>query len=133
MWASSTALRPWTGMRPKNVGRGGRGARYVFKQAVRTIRAQAERLVIAPAGLRRLWLDQANAGMSRLIAHKVLGHEACEDESPTVRDTSGNVSTLAGMIASRLHEGALTAGESGLTCAFGLANAMVGALVDKAG
>lgn len=120
-------------MRPKKCwSRWSRSARS-FKQAVRSIRAQAERLVIAPAGLRRLWLDQANAGMSRLIAHKVLGHEACEDESPTVRDTSGNVSTLAGMIASRLHEGALTAGNSGLTCAFGPANAMVGALVDKAG
>jgi beta-ketodecanoyl-[acyl-carrier-protein] synthase len=30
--------------------------------------------------------------MNRLIAQRVLGHEASEDESPTVLDTYGNTS-----------------------------------------
>ena len=36
--------------------------------------AQLDRLSIAPAELRRMWLHQANAGMNRLIATRVLGH-----------------------------------------------------------
>src|SRR3546814_14330870 len=48
---------------------------------------QMEVLGLEGGDMRRLWLHQANTNMNRLIAQRVLGHEASEDESPTVLDT----------------------------------------------
>ncbi len=97
--------------------------RKVFKEVVpmvaRMIIDEAERLEIDPRGLRRLWLHQANAGMNRLIAHKVLGHEANEDESPTVLDTYGNTSSAGSIIAFHKHSEDLVTGDIGLICSFG--------------
>jgi beta-ketodecanoyl-[acyl-carrier-protein] synthase len=97
--------------------------RKVFKEVVpmvaQMILEEAARLGIDPAGLRRLWLHQANAGMNRLIAHKVLGHEATEDESPTVLDTYGNTSSAGSIIAFHRHSADLAAGATGLICSFG--------------
>ena len=97
--------------------------RKVFKEVVpmvaQMILDEAERLGIDAAALRRLWLHQANAGMNRLIAHKVLGHEANEDESPTVLDTYGNTSSAGSIIAFHQHSDDLAAGDNGLICSFG--------------
>ena len=97
--------------------------RKVFKEVVpmvaQMIIDEAERLDIDPKGLRRLWLHQANTGMNRLIAHRVLGHEANEDESPTVLDTYGNTSSAGSIIAFNLHSDDLSPGDVGLICSFG--------------
>jgi beta-ketodecanoyl-[acyl-carrier-protein] synthase len=97
--------------------------RKVFKEVVpmvaQMILEEAARLGIDPQSLRRLWLHQANAGMNRLISHKVLGHEANEDESPTVLDTYGNTSSAGSIIAFHQHSDDLAAGDSGLICSFG--------------
>ena len=97
--------------------------RKVFKEVVPMVAAmiveEAERLGIDPAGLRRLWLHQANAGMNRLIAQRVLGHEANEDESPTVLDTYGNTSSAGSIIAFNLHNADLDVGDTGVICSFG--------------
>ena len=97
--------------------------RKVFKEVVpmvaQMIIDEAQRLGIDPESLRRLWLHQANAGMNRLIAHKVLGHEASEDESPTVLDTYGNTSSAGSIIAFHQHNEELAAGDTGLICSFG--------------
>ncbi|PLK23987.1 beta-ketoacyl-ACP synthase III [Porphyrobacter sp. TH134] len=97
--------------------------RKVFKEVVpmvaQMILDEATRLGIDPEGLRRLWLHQANAGMNRLISHKVLGHEASEDESPTVLDTYGNTSSAGSIIAFHQHSDDLRAGDTGLICSFG--------------
>lgn len=97
--------------------------RKVFKEVVpmvaQMILEEAGRLGIDPASLRRLWLHQANAGMNRLIAHKVLGHEASDDESPTVLDTYGNTSSAGSIIAFHRHSDDLAAGDTGLICSFG--------------
>lgn len=69
--------------------------------------------------LRRLWLHQANAGMNRLIAGRVLGHEATADESPTVLDTYANTSSAGSIIAFHLNNTDLAAGDLGLICSFG--------------
>lgn len=74
---------------------------------------------IASGQLRRLWLHQANANMNRLIAARVLGHEASEDESPTVLDTYANTSSAGSIIAFHLHSDDLAAGDTGLICSFG--------------
>ncbi|MBX7541971.1 beta-ketoacyl-ACP synthase III [Qipengyuania sphaerica] len=97
--------------------------RKVFKEVVpmvaQMIVDEAERLDIDPQSLRRLWLHQANTGMNRLIAHRVLGHEASEDESPTVLDTYGNTSSAGSIIAFNLHSDDLQPGDTGLICSFG--------------
>jgi beta-ketodecanoyl-[acyl-carrier-protein] synthase len=97
--------------------------RKVFKEVVpmvaQMIIDEAARLGIDPAGLRRLWLHQANAGMNRLIAQRVLGHEASEDESPTVLDTYGNTSSAGSIIAFHQHNEELGSGDTGLICSFG--------------
>jgi beta-ketodecanoyl-[acyl-carrier-protein] synthase len=111
--------------------------RKVFKEVVpmvaQMILDEAERLGIAPETLRRLWLHQANAGMNRLIAHKVLGHEASEDESPTVLDTYGNTSSAGSIIAFHQHSDDLGAGDTGLICSFGAGYSAGAVFVRKAG
>jgi beta-ketodecanoyl-[acyl-carrier-protein] synthase len=97
--------------------------RKVFKEVVPMVAAMivdhANDLGIDPANLRRLWLHQANSGMNRLIAQRVLGHEASEDESPTVLDTYGNTSSAGSIIAFHLHSADLAAGDTALICSFG--------------
>ena len=111
--------------------------RKVFKEVVpmvaQMIVEEAERLKIDPQSLRRLWLHQANAGMNRLIAHRVLGHEASEDESPTVLDTYGNTSSAGSIIAFHLHNADLQAEDTGLICSFGAGYSAGTVFVRKAG
>lgn len=111
--------------------------RKVFKEVVpmvaQMILDEAARLGLDPQALRRLWLHQANAGMNRLIAHKVLGHEANEDESPTVLDTYGNTSSAGSIIAFHQHSGNLVAGDTGLICSFGAGYSAGTVFVRKAG
>ena len=111
--------------------------RKVFKEVVpmvaQMIIDEAKRLRLDPERLRRLWLHQANAGMNRLIAQRVLGHEANEDESPTVLDTYGNTSSAGSIIAFHLHNADLDAGDMGLICSFGAGYSAGTVFVRKAG
>ncbi|WP_421990825.1 beta-ketoacyl-ACP synthase III [Qipengyuania sp.] len=97
--------------------------RKVFKEVVpmvaEMIVTEAGKLGLDPQALRRLWLHQANAGMNRLIAHRVLGHEANADESPTVLDTYANTSSAGSIIAFHKHNEDLAEGDTGLICSFG--------------
>jgi beta-ketodecanoyl-[acyl-carrier-protein] synthase len=97
--------------------------RKVFKEVVPMVAEmiidQLDHLHIAAADLRRMWLHQANAGMNRLIAGRVLGHEASEDESPTVLDTYANTSSAGSIIAFHKNSDDLIAGDTGLICSFG--------------
>ena len=97
--------------------------RKVFKEVVpmvaELILGELDRLALAPAQLRRLWLHQANKGMNRLIAARVLGHEASDDESPTVLDIYANTSSAGSIIAFHLNSDDLAVGDLGLICSFG--------------
>lgn len=97
--------------------------RKVFKEVVpmvsSMIQGEMDRLGIRATDLKRMWLHQANAGMNRLIAAKVLGHEASEDESPTVLDTYANTSSAGSIIAFHKHSSDFRPGEKGLICSFG--------------
>ncbi|KWV92656.1 beta-ketoacyl-ACP synthase III [Erythrobacter sp. YT30] len=110
--------------------------RKVFKEVVpmvaQMILDEAERLELNPHALRRLWLHQANAGMNRLIAQRVLGHEANEDESPTVLDTYGNTSSAGSIIAFHLSSDDLKKGDTGLICSFGAGYSAGTVFVQKA-
>ena len=97
--------------------------RKVFKEVVpmvgQMILEHADSLGLSGDSLRRMWLHQANTGMNRLIAHKVLGHEASDDESPTVLDTYANTSSAGSIIAFHKHNQDLAHGDIGLICSFG--------------
>jgi beta-ketodecanoyl-[acyl-carrier-protein] synthase len=97
--------------------------RKVFKEVVPMVAEmiidELARLALEPEQLRRLWLHQANKGMNRLIAARVLGHEASDDESPTVLDTYANTSSAGSIIAFHLNSADLVAGDLGLICSFG--------------
>ena len=80
---------------------------------------QMELLGLEGSDMRRLWLHQANTNMNRLIAQRVLGHEASADESPTVLDTYGNTSSAGSIIAFHLNHADMKAGDIGLICSFG--------------
>jgi beta-ketodecanoyl-[acyl-carrier-protein] synthase len=97
--------------------------RKVFKEVVpmvaQMIVEHASDLGLSAAGLRRLWLHQANQGMNRMISGRVLGHEANDDESPTVLDTYANTSSAGSIIAFHKHNEDLAVGDVGLICSFG--------------
>lgn len=76
-------------------------------------------LGLEAGSLSRLWLHQANANMNRLIAERVLGHEASATESPTVLDTYANTSSAGSIIAFHKHNDDLNPGARGLICSFG--------------
>lgn len=97
--------------------------RKVFKEVVPLVSAmilsEMDRLGLRATDLKRLWLHQANAGMNRLIAERVLGHEASETESPTVLDTYANTSSAGSIIAFHKHSSDFRKGDKGLICSFG--------------
>ena len=97
--------------------------RKVFKEVVPMVAdmigQHLDRLSIPADQLRRMWLHQANTGMNRLIATKVLGHEPTPDESPTVLDVYGNTSSAGSIIAFHQNNADFAVGEIGLICSFG--------------
>jgi beta-ketodecanoyl-[acyl-carrier-protein] synthase len=97
--------------------------RKVFKEVVPMVAAmivaEMEKLALSGADMRRIWLHQANANMNRLIAHRVFGHEASEDESPTVLDSYANTSSAGSIIAFHKHSDDMQGGDNGLICSFG--------------
>ena len=97
--------------------------RKVFKEVVplvsEMILQHMAELGLKPTDMRRLWLHQANSNMNRLIAERVLGHEANQDEAPTVLDVYGNTAGAGSIIAFHLHSDDLKTGDKGLICSFG--------------
>ena len=89
-------------------------------------------LDLRPADMRRLWLHQANSNMNRLIAERVLGHEATQDEAPTVLDVYGNTAGAGSIIAFHLHSDDLKTGDKGLICSFGAGYSAGSIFVQKA-
>jgi beta-ketodecanoyl-[acyl-carrier-protein] synthase len=97
--------------------------RKVFKEVVPMVAAmiteEMGKYGLAGENMRRIWLHQANTNMNRLIAQRVFGHEASEDESPTVLDTYANTSSAGSIIAFHKNSDDLKAGDNGLICSFG--------------
>ena len=97
--------------------------RKVFREVVPMVSAmiatEMDGLGLSSDAMRRIWLHQANAGMNRLIAKSVFGHEASEDESPTVLDTYANTSSAGSIIAFHENSADMAAGDNGLICSFG--------------
>ena len=106
--------------------------RRVFKDVV----PLAENFVnetIAAHGLKadqitRYWLHQANQNMNDLIAKRILGREATQQEAPLVLAEYGNTASAGSLIAFGLHNDDLPAGSIGVMAAFG-AGYSLGSLV----
>jgi len=110
--------------------------RKVFKEVVplvsEMILEQMAEMNLKASDMRRLWLHQANSNMNRLIAERVLGHEASQDEAPTVLDVYGNTAGAGSIIAFHNHRDDLKAGDKGLICSFGAGYSAGSIFVQKA-
>jgi beta-ketodecanoyl-[acyl-carrier-protein] synthase len=110
--------------------------RKVFREVVplvsEMILQHMAELGLKPTDMRRLWLHQANSNMNRLIAEKVLGHEASQDEAPTVLDVYGNTAGAGSIIAFHNHNADLKTGDKGLICSFGAGYSAGSIFVQKA-
>lgn len=97
--------------------------RKVFKEVVPMVSdlilGHLDDLGLAPAGVKRFWLHQANLGMNQLIARRVLGREPSDVESPTILDEYANTSSAGSVIAFHKHHEDLGRGDIGVLCAFG--------------
>ena len=97
--------------------------RKVFKDVVPMVAGMivdhARDLGLDPAGLKRLWLHQANINMNELIGRKVLGREPTPGENVIILDDYANTSSAGSIIAFHLHNDGFAPGEVGLICSFG--------------
>ena len=83
------------------------------------IRQHLEDLDIPIANVKRMWLHQANLNMNQLIARKVLGRDATEEEAPVILDEYANTSSAGSIIAFHKHKDDLVSGDLGVICSFG--------------
>ena len=74
---------------------------------------------IPPEQLKRLWLHQANLNMNQLIARRVLGRDATDEEAPTILDEYANTSSAGSVIAFHKHRADFNSGDIGVLCSFG--------------
>jgi len=97
--------------------------RKVFKEVsplvAETIQGHLESLQLKPEDLTRMWLHQANLNMNQLIARRVLGRDATEQEAPVILDEYANTSSAGSIIAFHKHKDDIKAGEIGVICSFG--------------
>ena len=109
--------------------------RKVFKEvcpAVATqISTQLEALSIPPSSLKRLWLHQANLSMNQLIAKRVLGREASDEEAPTILDEYANTSSAGSVIAFHKHRADFNSGDRGVLCSFGAGYSIGSVVLEK--
>jgi beta-ketodecanoyl-[acyl-carrier-protein] synthase len=69
-----------------------------------------ESLDIQPQQVSRFWLHQANLAMNQLIARRVLGRDASEQEAPVILDRYANTSSAGSIIAFHLCRDSLAKG-----------------------
>lgn len=97
--------------------------RKVFKEvcpmAAEHITGHLSEHGLAPNGVRRFWLHQANLAMNQLIGRKLLGRDATPDDAPVILDEFGNTASAGSIIAFHRHHDDIRAGEVGVICSFG--------------
>jgi beta-ketodecanoyl-[acyl-carrier-protein] synthase len=109
--------------------------RKVFKEvcpmAAEHIAGHLGSLGLAPAGVRRFWLHQANLAMNQLIGRRLLGHEASADEAPVILDEFANTASAGSVIAFHRHSKDLQPGDVGVICSFGAGYSIGSVVVRK--
>ena len=84
-----------------------------------------------PSDLKRMWLHQANLSMNQLIAKRVLGRAATDEEAPVILDEYANTSSAGSIIAFHKHQGDLASGDLGVICSFGAGYSIGSIIVQK--
>ncbi len=109
--------------------------RQVFKEVcpmvAEHIRSHLEGLEIAIEDIKRLWLHQANLGMNKLIAKKLLGRDVEPEEAPIILDEYANTSSAGSIIAFHLHRTGLAKGDCAVLCSFGAGYSMGSIILRK--
>ena len=88
---------------------------------------------IEAAGLKRLWLHQANKSMNDFIGKKVLGRTPEPGEQPNILQDYANTSSAGSIIAFSQYSDDLAAGDHGLICSFGAGYSVGSVLVTRHG
>ena len=86
---------------------------------------------LAPTGVRRFWLHQANLSMNQFITRKLLGRDATLDEAPVILDEFANTASAGSIIAFHRHKADFKPGEVGVICSFGAGYSIGSAIVRK--
>ena len=86
---------------------------------------------IAPDGVKRLWLHQANKAMNDLIGRKVMGRVPEPDEQPNILQDYANTSSAGSIIAFSQHQDELASGDLGVICSFGAGYSVGSVIVRK--
>ncbi len=109
--------------------------RKVFKEVCPMVADQIashlEEHQIQASDLKRMWLHQANLSMNQLIAKRVLGRAATEEEAPVILDTYANTSSAGSIIAYHLHKQDIKEGDLGVICSFGAGYSIGSVIVQK--
>ena len=97
--------------------------RKVFKEvcpmAVEHITSPLTAHGLAPDGVRRFWLHQANLAMNQLISRRLLGRDATPDDAPVILNEFANTASAGSIIAFHRHHDDIQAGDVGVICSFG--------------
>jgi beta-ketodecanoyl-[acyl-carrier-protein] synthase len=86
---------------------------------------------LAPDGVRRFWLHQANLAMNQLISRKLLGRDATPDEAPVILDEFANTASAGSIIAFHCHKADFRVGDVGMICSFGAGYSIGSVIVRK--
>ncbi|MFA5505130.1 MAG: beta-ketoacyl-ACP synthase III [Vulcanimicrobiota bacterium] len=109
--------------------------RKVFKEVIQLVSALLEEHLaqhrLNPGHLKCMWLHQANAAMNALIAKRLLGREATEQEAPSILDSYANTSSAGSIIAFHQHREHLKRGDLGVICSFGAGYSIGSVIVRK--
>ncbi len=109
--------------------------RKVFKEvcpmAAEHMAGHLSELGLAPTGVRRFWLHQANLAMNQLISRKLLGRDATADDAPVILDEFANTASAGSIIAFHRHKADFVSGDVGMICSFGAGYSIGSAVVRK--
>jgi beta-ketodecanoyl-[acyl-carrier-protein] synthase len=109
--------------------------RQVFKEVcpmvAEHIQSHLDDLGVPIASIKRLWLHQANLGMNKLIAKKLLGRDPEPDEAPVILDEYANTSSAGSVIAFHKHRDGLAVGDHAVLCSFGAGYSVGSVLLRK--
>jgi beta-ketodecanoyl-[acyl-carrier-protein] synthase len=88
-------------------------------------------LNIDPERLSRYWLHQANSNMNALIARRILGRAATQEEAPLVLDQYANTASAGSIIAFHHYRDDLPSGALGTICSFGAGYSIANVVVKR--
>jgi beta-ketodecanoyl-[acyl-carrier-protein] synthase len=109
--------------------------RKVFKEVVpmvsEMIVAHLEENGLSADELKRMWLHQANLNMNQLIAKRVLGRAANEEEAPVILDEYANTSSAGSIVAFHKYRSDMAVNDVGVICSFGAGYSVGSVIVQK--